>query len=238
MISFFPKDSRYIQNFPQRKICGYGLFSSSARFDPDNQFLGDIYSFNDYFCDPGYGIPTHPHEFFEVVCLQISGRMHFHDFMGHDAITSAGSVHHFSSASGYLHSNSVIGEEMMRFVSIWIRPTKKQMHPCYRQRFFGDRMFSLNAMEKLITNAKDSDPQEALIAPVNVEIFGASVDTEGFSTLLHKADTALLYVVSGNILVDGINLQEGDHLRITDCDRIQMRGTPKGQLIIVCTKSE
>ena len=104
MITFFSKEHRHPQKVSRRNVKGFGLFSSSARFDPENQFLGNIYSFNDYHCEPGYGIPMHPHEFFEVVCLQISGSMHFRDNLGNDKLTTRGSIHRFSSSTGYLHA--------------------------------------------------------------------------------------------------------------------------------------
>ncbi len=236
MITFFSKEHRYPQKVSRRNVKGFGLFSSSARFEPENQFLGNIYSFNDYCCEPGYGIPMHPHEYFEVACLQISGCMHFHDSLGNDRTTTRGSAHCFSSSKGYLHETTTVGREHMRFISIWLRPYRLPEKPAYQQHSFGEAMFPLNRLQKLL--ASDKTPKELsapLVASVDVEIFGGCADTFGFSDKVSISDAALLYAVEGNLLVDGISLEAGDHLRINNTAAFSITGDPVGRFVLVCT---
>ena len=239
MITFFSKEHRHPQKVSRRNVKGFGLFSSSARFDPENQFLGNIYSFNDYYCEPGYGIPMHPHEFFEVVCLQISGCMHFRDELGNDKLTTRGSMHRFSSSTGYLHETTAVGEGAMRFISIWLRPYRLPQKPSYQQHSFGEQMFPLNRLQKLL--ASDKTPKEhsaPLVAPVDVEIFGGCADAFGFSEKVTVNETALLYVVEGNLLIDDIVLEEGDHLRIDNNAAFSVAGNPVGRFVLVYTRSD
>ncbi len=236
MITYFSKDRRHPQKVSRKNVKGFGLFSSSARFDPDNQFLGNIYSFNDYYCEPGYGIPMHPHEYFEVVCLQISGCMHFHDTLGNDKVTTRGSMHRFSSSSGYLHETTAVGDDPMRYISIWLRPYQVPKVPAYQQHSFGEQMFPLNRLQKLLSNDKvDKSHTACLIAPVDVEIYGGCADTFGFSDKITVKDAALLYVVEGNMCIADITLEAGDHLRIDNNASFTISGSPVGRFILVCT---
>ena len=241
MITFFSKEHRHPQKVSRRNVKGFGLFSSSARFDPENQFLGNIYSFNDYYCEPGYGIPMHPHEFFEVVCLQISGLMHFRDDLGNDKLTTRGSMHCFSSSTGYLHETTAVGEEPMRFISIWLRPYRFPGKPSYQQHSFGEQMFPLNRMRKLLASDKALDECSApppLVAPVDVEIFGGCADVFGFSEKVIVNEAALLYAVEGNLLIDDIALEEGDHLRIDNNAAFSVAGNPVGRFVLVYTRCD
>ncbi len=232
MLKIITKEHRIPLKIPRRHVGGWSLFSNSNVFQPDNQFLGDVYSFSDYQCGPSYGIPPHPHELFEILCIQLGGIMHFVDNIGNDRVTTTGSVHHFSSSTGYIHSAYAEGGEPLRFISIWVKPPVLPARPRYQQRSLGPEQFGKNRFRVLF--ADEASPQEgALSIPANIRVSACEVDGGETETCVGKDSSALLYVCDGTLCVNGIDLEEGDHLRIEGRELLQISGSPAGRCILV-----
>lgn len=232
MITVIREDRRYNQKFSSNFIEGKGLFSSSATYDPENQHFGEIFSFGDYCCSPGYGVPMHPHELFEVVCIQLSGKMHFVDMLGNDRVTEEGSVHHFSASTGYSHSVSVVGDNPMRYLSIWIAPKRESLVPSYQQKSFGKSAFPLDSMRMLFT---DVDRPVSGVLPIvsNVRIYAGSADTKTFECYMEDKTIGLLYVTEGTLIVNDINLNSCDHIRVANEKKLDIKGTPGARFVFV-----
>ena len=60
----------------------------------------------------------------------------------------------------------------------------------------------------------------------------------GFSEKVTVNEAALLYVVEGNLLIDDIALEEGDHLRIDNNAAFSIAGNPVGRFVLVYTRCD
>ena len=86
---------------------------------------------NDDLVEPQTGFDTHPHKDMEIVSYVVSGELTHADSMGHKNTLTRGQAQYMSAGTGVLHSEHNLGENILRFMQIWIFPDQKGRTPNY-----------------------------------------------------------------------------------------------------------
>src|SRR2546430_10856547 len=120
-----------------------GWFSANWHFsfdqyrDEANMGIGDLRVFNDATLVPGAAWPMHPHRDIEGITYVAEGTFEHADSRGNGGILPPGSVQRATLGSGMQHSERNGSKtEPMRFIQMWIIPSRRGLEPSIEQRSF------------------------------------------------------------------------------------------------------
>jgi redox-sensitive bicupin YhaK (pirin superfamily) len=112
-------------------------FSFDHYHDPANMSWGVLRVFNDDTLVPGAVWPMHPHRDIEGITYVAEGTFEHADSRGNGGVLLPGSVQRATLGSGMMHSERNHSKtEPMRFIQMWIMPSKRDLEPSIEQRSF------------------------------------------------------------------------------------------------------
>lgn len=106
-------------------------FSFADYYNPNNIKFGALRVINDDLVKPNTGFDTHPHRDMEIISYVVEGELTHGDSMGNKNTISRGHIQYMSAGTGVLHSEHNFGENMLRFLQIWILPDQSGYKPNY-----------------------------------------------------------------------------------------------------------
>src|SRR5687767_2259668 len=112
-------------------------FSFDQYWDEANMGIGDLRVFNDDRLVPGAAWPMHPHRDIEGITYVAEGTFEHADTRGNGGILHPGAVQRATLGSGMQHSERNGSKtEPMRFIQMWILPSRRGLEPSVEQRTF------------------------------------------------------------------------------------------------------
>lgn len=112
-------------------------FSFDQYWDEDNMGLGHLRVFNDDRLVPGAAWPMHPHRDIEGITYVAEGTFEHADSRGNGGILHPGAIQRATLGSGMQHSERNASKtEPMRFIQMWIMPSRRGLEPSVEQREF------------------------------------------------------------------------------------------------------
>ncbi len=206
-------------------------FSFDSYRDPENDGIGPLRVFNDDRLVAGAVWPMHPHRDVEGLTYVVEGLFGHEDSVGGDfGPLPAGSVQRMTLGRGALHSEqNASPTEPMRFIQIWILPTRAGLTPGVEQK-----VLSTEDRTNRLLRAFSGSGRGA------VEVHG---DVEGFISRLeagrqasHEFDrgrAGYLYVIDGGLVINGEELTVGDAVKIFDEPSIELEALGDTELILL-----
>jgi redox-sensitive bicupin YhaK (pirin superfamily) len=206
-------------------------YSFDTYFDPEYVRFGTLRVFNDDRLVAGAIWPMHPHRDIEGLTYVVEGTFrHQDDVGGAPGPLPAGSVQRMTLGSGAWHSEQNASEtEPMRFIQMWIIPSERGLEPGVEQKVFT----SQDRTDRLM-KAISGDGGEAVLVHQDAHVFvsrlspGAEVEHA-----LGRERGAYLYVIEGDVGVNGERMATGDAAQIRDETRIAIEATADTELILV-----
>lgn len=187
-------------------------FSFANYYNPDNVRFGKLRVLNDDLVQPGTGFDTHPHRDMEIISYVVQGELSHADSMNNQRSLGRGDVQYLSAGTGITHSEHNLGDEVLRFLQIWLLPDKMMHTPNYGDHHFEweDR---LNQWLQIVSPKGGAAPiqlnQDANIFVTYLES-GRTLDFE-----IKTGRQAYLVQIEGTSKVNGITLHTRDALEIT-----------------------
>ena len=206
-------------------------FSFDEYHDPDNMGFGTMRVFNDDRLIPGAVWPMHPHRDVEGLTYVAEGTFKHADSLGNNGVLPAGSVQRMTLGSGAHHSEQNGSQtEPIRFIQVWIMPRERGLPPSVEQKVFTreDRKnHLLRAIGPEGTEGAVAVHQDASMYISRLDA-GRSVEhvfEEGFG--------GYVYVIEGEVTLNGERLTTGDAARIWDERRLRIEAAQDCELIMV-----
>lgn len=193
-------------------------FSFADYYNPANIQFGALRVINDDLVKPGTGFDTHPHRDMEIISYVVDGELTHADSMGNQSTLGRGQVQYMSAGTGVLHSEHNRGDELLRFLQIWILPDRIGHKPNY-----GDFPFSLedrlDRWMPIATCADRGDVSAPIHVHQDVNVY-ATMITPGKSLDFKVAPgrQAYLVLIEGSAEVNGIGMVMRDGLEIVEED--------------------
>ena len=201
--------------------------------DPENTSFGALRVFNIDTLVPGGVWPMHSHQNIEVITYCLDGEFQHADQTGKGGVLYQGDVQHTTVGRGMFHEEiNHSPDKPMTFLQIWVMPRERDLTPSMEQRSV-DKSERLNRFLTLVSD-KDSD---ALPIEQDAEFVVAAL--EPGKTASRKLDGgygAYLYVVSGQVRLDGQTLSEGDAAKISGVPSVDVEADEDSELAMVVVR--
>ena len=229
MIQVIPSEQRYHTNMGWLDTRWH--FSFDHYHDPANMGWSVLRVFNDDVIEPGQGFGTHPHRDMEIVSYVLEGALEHRDSLGSIGVIRAGEVQVMSAGTGITHSEHNHSKtELCHFLQLWIRPRTRGLTPRWKQRQFSvaDRAGKLLPVVSgghiPGTMTIDQDATVCLTA------------LEPGQQVVHRSQPdrhAYLFVITGDLLLNGAALSPGDQARIKEESQLGIEARGNAEVIFL-----
>lgn len=209
-------------------------FSFADYYNPNNLQFGALRVLNDDLVEPKTGFDTHPHRDMEIISYVVDGELTHGDSMGNKSTISRGHVQYMSAGTGIRHSEHNLGENVLRFLQIWILPDQIGHKPTY-----GDFKFNWNDRKNNwfhMVSGTDGDAPITIHQDVNIyalELYkGTNIDFE-----VKKGRQAYLVQIEGSSVVNESSMLERDGLEIVEED-IAIKAEVTSHILLIEMKKQ
>lgn len=210
----------------------YQSFSFSDYYNPDRIRFGALRVLNDDTVSGGKGFGEHPHDNMEIVSIPLEGELEHRDSMGNTAVISPGEIQVMSAGTGIYHSeyNKNAGLPA-KFLQIWLYPNKRNVEPRYDQVKL-DQQDSHNKWQQILSpNPGDEGVWIQQDAWFHKGRFDKGVSA-GY--VFKKAgDGVYVFVIEGDVDVNGQTLNRRDGLGIWDTDTLEIKVLTDAEVLLI-----
>ncbi len=206
-------------------------FSFGSYVDPTNTGHGLLVVSNDDRVAPATGFGTHGHADMEIITWVLSGAVEHADTLGNQGIIRPGIAQRMTAGTGIRHSEHNPSPDVeAHFIQMWVPPDTVGLEPGYEQVDVSE----LLARGGLVTIAGGSDSGAAIHINQRNAVMYAGRLVPDESVLLPVAPFVHVFVALGSATVTGSEmLTEGDALRLTDEESIEVTAGSDGAELIV-----
>ena len=210
----------------------YHSFSFASWYNPDRVQFGVLRVLNDDTVAPGMGFGTHPHNNMEIITIPLEGDLAHKDSMGNTETIKTGDVQVMSAGTGVKHSEfNPNADKQTKLFQIWLFPKVRNVAPRYQQITLDVAEQKNNFAQILSPNADD----EGVWIHQDAWFYLADFDKDFSKTysLKKEGNGMYVFVISGNITVDGQELETRDGLGITDFDTLEIQATSNAKFLMM-----
>ena len=203
-------------------------FSFAEYRNPNNINFGVLRVLNDDIVHPESGFDTHPHANMEIISYVVNGEITHKDSMGNSETLKRGEVQYLSAGDGIYHSEKNESDKILRLLQIWIIPPQKGL-----PRLYGSKKYTKEQRDNKFLNIVSSqDGDSAIKIYQDVNIYVSEFDKELEFEI--KEDRQIYFVqIEGSSTVNGVALDFGDAMEITDEDKIVINPISKSHILFI-----
>ncbi|MCG9879183.1 MAG: pirin family protein [Bacteroidia bacterium] len=210
----------------------YHTFSFAHYHNPERMHFGVLRVLNDDTVAPGMGFGTHPHDNMEIISIPLEGDLEHKDSMGNVSVIRKGDIQIMSAGSGITHSEYNKNKDLpVKFLQIWVFPNKRNVTPRYDQITLNkeDRK---NKFQQIIS---PNEADEGVWIHQNAWFHLGDLALGSAHNYQIKAEGNGLYifVLSGQVKANGMDLNTRDGLGIWDCKSIEFTATTDCELLLM-----
>jgi redox-sensitive bicupin YhaK (pirin superfamily) len=207
-------------------------FSFANYHNPERMNFGVLRVLNDDRVAPGKGFGTHPHDNMEIISIPLEGDLEHKDSMGNVAVIKEGDVQVMSAGTGIYHSEyNKNNNQEVKFLQIWLFPNKKNVEPRYDQISLKE-IEKKNAFYQVLSPYQDD--QGVWIhqnAWFNMGDFDKGVSSE--YSLNDPANGVYIFVLNGEVIVEGQQLEKRDGFGIWDTSKINLTASQNSRILLM-----
>lgn len=207
-------------------------FSFASYFNPHRMNFGVLRVLNDDWVAPSMGFGTHGHRDMEIISIPLSGDLKHRDNMGNETIIRSGDIQVMSAGSGVEHSEmNASGSEPVAFLQIWIFPKVKNVTPRYDQITLNPED-SVNQWQQILSPKKQD---EGVWIHQDAFMYLNHLDSQSSTTytLKNAANGVFLFVIEGEVMIEGENLGRRDAIGITDANNVTLKAQSNAKLLAI-----
>jgi quercetin 2,3-dioxygenase len=207
-------------------------FSFGQWYDPQKVHFGALRVLNDDIIQGGGGFPTHPHDNMEIVTIPLTGALAHKDSTGGEGIITAGDIQIMSAGTGVRHSEyNASANEAATLLQIWLFPKEENIKPRYDQKTF-DIAERKNKWQ-IVVSPDENDGgmwinQDSRFCLTNLEE-GATISYKN----KFDGNGMYLFLIDGNIDIDGITLNKRDSLGIYETNNIKIKAQSASEVLLL-----
>jgi redox-sensitive bicupin YhaK (pirin superfamily) len=210
-------------------LSAYWLFSFDHYYDPANVQFGPLRVFNHDWIRGGAGFPTHSHREMEIVTYVLEGALAHRDSTGGEGIIHPGEVQRMTAGTGIAHSEMNADPLVpVRLLQMWVLPSQRALAPSYEQRQFTREQ---RTGRLLPIASGQGHPGAVHIHQEATFYVGYLRAGDGVETRLDPGRRGFLYLIEGELEVNGERLAAGDQARIEASGPLSLVGQHESELL-------
>jgi len=209
----------------------YHTFSFAGYYNENRVHFGALRVLNDDTVAAGMGFGKHPHDNMEIVSIPLSGDLEHQDTTGRHEIIKQGDVQIMNAGNGIAHSEKNANRDReVKFLQIWVMPKERNITPRYEQK-----TFSITDRKNKLQTVVAPDDSNAVWINQNAWFTLGDLEKEATTTYtLHdKSNGVYVFVLNGNISVNGFALNERDGLGITEAETLELKGDTHTEVLLI-----
>jgi redox-sensitive bicupin YhaK (pirin superfamily) len=214
-------------------LSSHHTFSFGGYNDPAHMGFRALRVLNDDRVAPGKGFGAHGHRDMEILSYVLEGGLAHKDSMGEEHVLGPNEVQAMSAGTGVIHSEfNASGTEPAHFLQIWITPSARHLKPSYQQ--FAYPPAEKRGALRLIAGPDRGVAPAAAVINQDARMY-ASVLVPGRSVTydIPPGRHAWVQCATGAIEVNGIALEAGDGVAVSDEPRLTLSGGAReGELLL------
>jgi len=207
-------------------------FSFASYYDPNRVQFGVLRVLNDDIVAPGMGFGTHPHDNMEIITIPFEGDLAHKDSMGNAETIKFGDVQVMSAGTGIQHSEfNPNHDRRTNLLQIWVFPKVRNVVPRYQQITL-DVADRHNKFQQILS---PNEGDEGVWIHQDAWFHMGNFDKGISQTYNRKKEGNGLYVfvIKGEVVVDGQALNQRDGMGITNFDQITFEATTDAELLLM-----
>lgn len=189
-------------------------FSFADYYNPRNMNFGVLRVLNDDIIHPKSGFDTHPHANMEIISYVVNGEITHKDSMGNSETLSRGEVQYLSAGDGIYHSeHNLHKSEDLRLLQIWIIPPERSLPRLYGSKRYKEE----DRKNKLLNIVSSQEGSSEIKIYQDVNIYVSQLDnSKNLDFEIQKNRQVYFVQIEGKSQINGVELEDGDALEITD----------------------
>jgi redox-sensitive bicupin YhaK (pirin superfamily) len=205
-------------------------FSFGDYYDPRQMGFRSLRVINEDRVAAGKGFPTHPHRDMEILTYVLDGALEHKDSMGNGSVMRSGDVQRMTAGTGVAHSEfNGSRDEPVHFLQIWILPESRNLQPGYEQKNFSKE----ERQGKFRVVAARDGANGAVVVHQDMKLLaGSFAEGEGAKYALAQGRHAWLHVARGKLRVNGVELEAGDALQVSDEAELAVTGVNDAEVLL------
>ncbi|MEI6139578.1 MAG: pirin family protein [Mariniphaga sp.] len=210
----------------------FHTFSFANYYDPERVHFGALRVLNDDTVEAGMGFGTHPHDNMEIISIPLEGDLEHKDSMGNVSVIKHGDIQVMSAGTGIRHSEyNKNKERRVKFLQIWVFPNQKNVTPRYDQI-----TLNLEDRHNQFQQILSPDPNDAGVwihqnAWFHLSKFDKHVSKEYI--LKASGNGVYAFILSGNVTINGQELQTRDGFGIWDVDKLTITADSEAEFLLM-----
>lgn len=210
----------------------YHTFSFANYYNPERMHFGVLRVLNDDAVQGGKGFGKHPHDNMEIISIPLEGDLEHKDSMGNTTVIRNGDVQVMSAGTGITHSEyNKNSDQSVKFLQIWVFPNKRNVTPRYDQITLNPEDRKNKLQQILSPNANDAGVWIHQNAWFHLGSFDKGVNAD--YTIKLKGNGVYVFVLSGDITVNGQQLNRRDGFGIWDTDKLAITADSHAEFLLM-----
>lgn len=210
----------------------FHTFSFAGYYDPGRMNFGLLRVLNDDIVKGGNGFGQHPHDNMEIISIPLKGALEHGDNTGGHGIIKSGEVQIMSAGSGIAHSErNASKDEDVNFLQIWVFPKERNIKPRYDQKLFATEERK-NKFQAVISPEKNGRSlwinQDAWFS-----LGSLSKGFNGEYTVQKTSNGVYVFVLEGEVTVNGQKLNKRDGFGVWDTDKIAVAADADAEVLLI-----
>jgi redox-sensitive bicupin YhaK (pirin superfamily) len=208
----------------------FHTFSFADYYDPQHIEFGPLRVINEDRVQAGAGFGTHGHRDMEIIRYVLSGELAHKDSMGNGSTIRPGDVQRMSAGSGVRHSEfNPSQRDGTHFLQIWIQPNVQNIEPSYEEKRFSDE--EKRGRLRLIVSPDAA--HGSLMIHQDARVYaGLFNGAEQADLEVLRGRRIYVHVARGSLRANGVALEAGDALRITDAAHLRLEGGRDAEVLV------
>jgi redox-sensitive bicupin YhaK (pirin superfamily) len=205
-------------------------FSFDQYYDPAHMGYRALRVINEDHIAGGMGFGKHPHKDMEILTYVLEGAIAHEDSTGASETLTPGELQHMSAGTGVRHSEmNPLPKQECHLLQIWLMPNQLGIAPKYEQK-----RFTVATEPNLLHLLAAKDGRDgAFKIYSDAELLAAKLEAGAkVSHDLHSG-YGWLQVARGSVTANGVELQQGDGVAISDEKALTVQGGGQGAEVLL-----
>jgi redox-sensitive bicupin YhaK (pirin superfamily) len=223
---------------PERGHVNFGWLDSHHSFsfgnwhDREKVHFGALRVLNDDVVKEGKGFDTHRHDNMEIVSIPLKGALAHKDSTGTEGILYTGDVQIMSAGSGISHSEyNASHYDPVSFLQIWIFPKHQNIKPRHEQKAF-DVSGRMDEWQ-VVVSPREVDGSLWINQDARLALAHLGMGKEISFTPAFAGNGVYLFVIEGEVTMDGQKLGKRDALGISSLTSFTVRADQEAELLVI-----